>query len=102
MKVVKKKYPYGVDEEFLRELESASTDELKDKLAKQQGYIEEVTAFLKCDYANLDPAQHAGAQKLKELKETYEEAAGPSRDAKRASKNRIKYVMEQLRRNGAV
>lgn len=102
MKVVKKKYPYGVDEEFLRDLEAASTDILKDKLAKQQSYIEEVTAFLKCDYANLDAAQHAGAQKLKELKEAYEEAAGPSRDAKRASKNRIKYIMEQLRKNGAV
>jgi hypothetical protein len=102
MKVVKKKYPYGVDEEFLQEVESSTTEVLKDKLAKQQAYIEEVQAFLKCDYGNLDPAQHAGAQKLKEMKEAYEEAAGPSRDAKKASKNRIKYIMEQLRKNGAV
>jgi hypothetical protein len=102
MKVVKKKYPFGVDEEFLQELEASSTELLKDKLAKQQSYIEEVTAFLKCDYASLDTAQHAGAQKLKELKEAYEEAAGPSRDAKRASKNRIKHIMEHLRKNGAV
>lgn len=102
MKVVKKKYPFGVDEEFLSEIDSSSVDELKDKLAKQQAYIEEINAFLKADFENLAPSQHSGAQKLKDLKESYEDVAGPSKDAKKASKNRIKYIVEHLRKHGAV
>ena len=102
MKVKKAKYPFGVDEEFVKELEAANTAELKDRLAKQQAYMDETQAFLKCDYLVLDPAQHEGARKLKELKEAYEEAAGPSRDTVKASKNRIKFIMDQLRKNSAV
>ena len=99
----KKKLPFGLNEEFVEEMERASTEELKARVITIQTQIEESQAFLKGDLDKIeDEKQREGARTLQELKANYTEAASPVRDALKSLKNRNKFVMEQLKKNGAI
>lgn len=102
MKAVKKKLPTGIDEDFVKEVEAATPETLKAMVVRFQGYKQECRAFLTADLENLDEAQHAGALKIRDLKEDYDLAAAPTRESIKGADNKIKFVMESLRRNGSL
>ena len=99
-KAKEKKYPVGINEDFVKEVESADTETLKNDIFKYQKGIGEAQAFLKCDEKQLSDDEYAGARKLQELKAAYDEAAFSTREAIRALKNKTKYVLDELKKDG--
>jgi len=101
-KVPKKKFPKGIDETFVLEIETLSADELKSRLVHYQSELEITVAFLKCDEEVLPEEQLAGAYKVQDLKAAYDEVAGPVRDTKAALNNKTKLILKALREKGAL
>jgi hypothetical protein len=86
----KKKLPAGITDEFIAEAERASVDELKSMIVRFEGHADETRTFLKTN------------ENLVELKRSYDEAVGPSRDTLKVLKNRTKYVVDALKKQGAI
>ncbi len=84
----KKRLPLGISEEFIAEVEAASPDQLKSMIVRFQEGIAEARAFQKED------------PKVRDLKETYDQAVGPARETIRVLSNRTKMVLDTLRKLG--
>jgi len=84
-----KKLPFGVTEEFVSEVDSASPEDLKSRLVQIQSQIDDSQVFLKTDERVLD------------LKQEYDMVAGPVRDAIKSLRNRNKLVLEALKKSGS-
>lgn len=85
----KAKLPAGIDETFLDEVARMTQDEMKEKICLVTNGIDEAKAFLK-------------TQAVLDLKAAYDEAAGPSRDTVKHGQNKIKYLIDELRKNGGL
>lgn len=88
-KAQKKKYPAGIDETFVEEVEALSTDNLKSRLVGLNDGIDQAQDFLK-------------KQEVLDLKAAYDEVAGPSRDAVRHGRAKIKFLLNLLREKGGL
>jgi hypothetical protein len=86
----KAKLPFGISDEFVAELEAASVDDMKARIVTMQGGIDEAQGFLKDNQDVLD------------LKAAYDEAAGPTRDAIKALRNKTKMIVDALKKQGAL
>lgn len=86
----KPKLPFGIDESFVAELEAASVEDMKARIVTIQGGMDEAQDFLKNNQDVLD------------LKASYDEAAGPTRDAIKALRNKTKMIVDALKKQGAL
>jgi len=96
------KLPAGITQEFVEEIDSLGPDNLKTRIVQMQGQIEETRAFLNCDEERLPEEQLKGAIELKEMKASYNEAAAPARETVRTLRARTKWIVEALKKNGAL
>lgn len=83
------KLPAGIDETFVSEIESLSSEDLKGRIVQLQAAKEDNDAF-----------------KLTEgyvqAKDDWEMVSGPVRDTNRAIKNKTKMIIELLKQKGAL
>lgn len=84
------KLPFGVTPEFVDELASATTEDLKAKIVTIQKDLAEVVNFLKTN------------ENLEDLRNRLKEAEGPSKDTKKSLNNRTKLVLDTLKERGAL
>ena len=96
------KLPAGVSKELVEQLERATPEEKKEMIITYQSQISESKAFLRGDTAVLPEERVNGAEKLKHLKNEYEMAAAPTREAIRHLQNRSKYVLDQLKKDTGI
>lgn len=88
------KLPKGVSQEFVDNLNSMSTDDLKACIVRLQVQNQENEAFK-------ETPEFQGAQLEYDMsKERYNLVAGPVRDTTLAVKNRTKLVVERLKDRG--
>lgn len=90
------KQPVGIDNEFLAEIESMSTDALKARVVTLQVQAEENEAFKET------PEFEAAQAAYDDAKETYQYVAGPIKETAASLKNRTKAVIKRLQERGAV
>ena len=81
------KLPKGVDETFVQNLQSMSTDELKATVVRLQMQREEVQQVKESDA-------------YKAAKDAFDLVAGPVRDTNTALKNKTKLVVDRLKEKG--
>lgn len=86
----KEKLPFGITPEFKSEVDSASTEDLKQRIVSMQKDLEDVNTFLKTN------------EKLEQLREQLKEAEGPSKETKKSLNNRTKMVLKILTDRGAL
>jgi hypothetical protein len=96
------KLPVGVSKEFVEQLEKSTPAEMKEMVITFQSQIAESAAFLSGNIAVLPEERVKGAQMLQDLKEDYNMAAAPIREAIRHLKNRNKFVMDQLKKDTGI
>ena len=96
------KYPAGVSKDLVEQLERATPEEMKEMVITYQSQISETKAFLRGDVAVLPEERVKGAEQLKDLKNEYEMAAAPTREAIRHLQNRNKFVMDELKKNTGI
>lgn len=101
-KSAKPKLPAGITEEFVENVDRSSPDQLKAMVVTMQGQIGEVQAFLTNDEPNLPQEQLLGAQRLAEMKAAFDEAVAPSKETMRNLRARTKWVVEALKKAGAL
>jgi uncharacterized protein YaaR (DUF327 family) len=86
----KPKLPKGITEEFVGIVESESTDSLKQLIVQMQSQIEESKEFL------------TENDQVQDLKAAYDEAVAPARETIRTLRARTKFVVEALKKSGAL
>lgn len=96
------KYPAGVSKELVEQLEKSTPEEMKEMVITYQSQISETKAFLRGDVEVLPEERVKGAEQLKDLKNEYEMAAAPTREAVRHLQNRSKFVMDQLKKDTGI
>lgn len=90
------KLPAGVTQEFLDEIQSASTEDLKARIVSLQVMFQENEAFKE------SPAFVSAQEEFDYAKERYKMVAGPIKETATSLKNRTKVVIERLKEKGAV
>jgi len=88
------KQPIGIDNEFLAEIASMTTDELKARVVTLQVQFQENEAFKE------SPDFVAAQEEFDVAKEKYNLVAGPVKETAAALKNRTKAVIEVLKEKG--
>lgn len=84
------KLPKGITPEFVDECNGSTTDLLKAKIVTFQGQIGESREFMKEN------------DELRRLKDEVELVAGPIKETIRTLNARTKYIVEELKKKGAL
>lgn len=93
-RIVTKKLPKGVSQEFLDSLNTLSTDQLKGMIVTLQLQNEENNEFKE------SPQFVAAKEEFDIAKDRFDMVAGPVRDTATSLKNKTKVVIERLKEKG--
>lgn len=80
------KLPFGIDEAFVSEVAGLDAAGKKSLMVRIEGYKQEAKEWLATD------------ETVKSLKENLKEIEGPSRDTVKAANNKLKYIVDELKR----
>lgn len=86
----KPKLPFGITEEFVDQIDTSTTEQLKGIIVQIQGDLDEASNFLKTN------------EEIIRLKGELDMIKGPTNETKRSLTNRTKFIVDALKEKGAL